>query len=131
MNTEGSIHIDPRRHGALAFLRQKQWWYFEGLDPEHKFYFVLLALEGPPSSLKVAVERYLAAQQRLQRAGEITLRHYKSMEWTLNRLSSIIGPTKTIARLTSADYGAWRAAVGATNPTTQSAPAVTRRGISR
>ncbi len=50
MNTEGSIHIDPRRHGPLAFLRQKQWWYFEGLDPEHKLYFVLLALEGLPSS---------------------------------------------------------------------------------
>jgi len=50
MEAEGSIHIDSRRYGRLAFLRQKQWWYFEGLDPERQLYFVLLALEGLPSS---------------------------------------------------------------------------------
>jgi hypothetical protein len=50
MEAEGSIHIESRRYGILAFLRQKQWWYFEGLDPERKLYFVLLALEGLPSS---------------------------------------------------------------------------------
>ncbi len=50
MDTEGSIRIDSRRYGRLAFLRQKQWWYFEGLDPEHKLYFVLLALQGFPVS---------------------------------------------------------------------------------
>ncbi len=50
MEAEGSIHIDSRRFGRLAFLRQKQWWYFEGLDPERNLYFVLLALEGLPSS---------------------------------------------------------------------------------
>ncbi len=50
MEAEGSIHIDPRRYGRLAFLRQKQWWSFEGLDPERQLYFVVLALEGLPSS---------------------------------------------------------------------------------
>jgi hypothetical protein len=50
MHNEGSVHLDSRRHGRLAFLRQKQWWYFEGLDPQHKLYFVLLALEGFPVS---------------------------------------------------------------------------------
>ncbi len=50
MQSEGSVHIDTRRHGRLAFLRHKQWWYFEGLDPERQLYFVLLALEGLPSS---------------------------------------------------------------------------------
>jgi hypothetical protein len=50
MEAEGSIHIESHRYGILAFLRQKQWWYFEGLDPERKLYFVLLALEGLPSS---------------------------------------------------------------------------------
>jgi hypothetical protein len=50
MEAEGSVHINARRHGILAFLRQKQWWYFEGLDPDRKLYYVLLALEGLPSS---------------------------------------------------------------------------------
>ncbi len=50
MDAEGSVRIDSRRHGRLAFLRQKQWWSFEGLDPERKLYFVLLALEGLPTS---------------------------------------------------------------------------------
>ncbi len=50
MHAEGSVRIDSRRHGRFAFLRQKQWWYFEGLDPERKLYFVLLALEGMPVS---------------------------------------------------------------------------------
>jgi hypothetical protein len=50
MEAEGSVHLDSRRHGRLAFLRQKQWWYFEGLDPDRQLYYVLLALEGLPSS---------------------------------------------------------------------------------
>ncbi len=50
MRDEGSVHIPSRRHGLLAFLRQKQWWYFEGLDPAQSLYFVFLALEGLPSS---------------------------------------------------------------------------------
>jgi len=50
MRHEGSIHIQSRRHGLLAFLRQKQWWYFEGLDPAQGLYFVFLALEGLPAS---------------------------------------------------------------------------------
>lgn len=50
MESEGSVRIDPRRYGRLAFLRQKQWWSFEGLDPEQQLYFVLLALEGLPTS---------------------------------------------------------------------------------
>ncbi len=50
MHLEGSIHIPSRRHGLFAFLRQKQWWYFEGLDPTLGLYFVFLALEGLPAS---------------------------------------------------------------------------------
>jgi len=72
-------------------------------------------LDGPPSSLKAAIGRYLEAQHRLQQAGEVTLRHYKSIEWPLARLSNTIGPTKAIARLGSEDYGAWRAHLSKTN----------------
>ncbi len=50
MRHEGSIHIKSRRHGLLAFLRQKQWWSFEGLDPAQGLYFVFLALEELPAS---------------------------------------------------------------------------------
>ena len=50
MRTEGFIHVPTRRHGLLAWLRQKQWWSFEGLDPTHGLYFVFLALEGRPAS---------------------------------------------------------------------------------
>jgi hypothetical protein len=56
MNDEGYVKIDSRRFGPLAFLRRKQWWYFEGLDPEQGLYFVFLALQAIPSdyvSLKV------------------------------------------------------------------------------
>ena len=34
MRNEGYVQIDSRRVGFLAFLRHKQWWYFEGLDPQ-------------------------------------------------------------------------------------------------
>ena len=50
MHHEGSIHIPGRRHGSFVFLRQKQWWSFEGLDPTQGLYFVFLALEGLPAS---------------------------------------------------------------------------------
>jgi hypothetical protein len=48
MHREGSVRIKTRRHGLLAGLRQKQWWYFEGLDPEHSLYAVFLALQAFP-----------------------------------------------------------------------------------
>lgn len=50
MRNEGSVHVSSRRHGLLAWLRHKQWWSFEGLDPAQGLYFVFLALEGRPSS---------------------------------------------------------------------------------
>jgi hypothetical protein len=50
MHDAGSIRIPSRRHGLFAFLRQKQWWSFEGLDPAQGLYFVFLALEGLPAS---------------------------------------------------------------------------------
>jgi hypothetical protein len=50
MRNEGSTHVPSRRHGLLAWLRHKQWWYFEGLDPTQGLYFVFLALEGRPAS---------------------------------------------------------------------------------
>jgi hypothetical protein len=56
MRNEGWVKIDSGRYGPLAFLRNKQWWSFEGLDPEQKLYFVFLALQAIPSdyvSLKV------------------------------------------------------------------------------
>ncbi len=56
MRDEGFLKIHHRRFGPLAFLRAKQWWSFEGLDPEQKLYFVFLALQAFPSdyiSLKV------------------------------------------------------------------------------
>ncbi len=72
MRDEGAITIQSRRYGLLAFLRRKQWWSFEGLDPQQKLYFVFLALQAFPSdyvSLKVidygsghrAVEEYLGS----------------------------------------------------------------------
>ncbi len=56
MRDEGYLAIDSRRYGPLAFLRRKQWWSFEGLDPARRLYFVFLALQAIPSdyvSLKV------------------------------------------------------------------------------
>ncbi len=50
MRDEGYVTIDTRRYGRLAWLRNKQWWYFEGLDPAKKLYFVFLALEALPTS---------------------------------------------------------------------------------
>src|SRR5512136_2417842 len=56
MRDEGFVAIDSRRFELLATLRRKQWWSFEGLDPQQKLYFVFLALQTFPSdyvSLKV------------------------------------------------------------------------------
>jgi hypothetical protein len=56
MRNEGYVEIDNHRFGPLAFLRRKQWWYFEGLDPKSRLYFVFLALQAIPTdyiSLKV------------------------------------------------------------------------------
>jgi hypothetical protein len=56
MRDEGYRPIDSQRFGPLAFLRKKQWWSFEGLDPRQKLYYVFLALQAIPSdyiSLKV------------------------------------------------------------------------------
>lgn len=72
-------------------------------------------MDGPPASLKAAVDRYLLAQERLQVSGEITQRHHRMVEWSLNKLVAQIGPAKSIARLTSDDYGMWRAAIATTN----------------
>jgi len=49
MRDEGYIAVKTRRFGPLAFVRSKQWWYFEGLDPQQKLYFVFLALQAFPS----------------------------------------------------------------------------------
>jgi hypothetical protein len=56
MRNEGFVKIDSSRFGPLAFLSRKQWWYFEGLDPNQGLYFVFLALQAFPTdyvSLKV------------------------------------------------------------------------------
>jgi hypothetical protein len=56
MRDEGYVSIGSRRYGSLASLRRKQWWSFEGLDPQRKIYFVFLALQAFPSnyvSLKI------------------------------------------------------------------------------
>ncbi len=50
MRDEGCLPIASRRFGPLAFLRKKQWWYFEGLDPRQKLYYVFLALQAIPTS---------------------------------------------------------------------------------
>ena len=50
MRDEGCLPISSRRYGLLAFLRKKQWWYFEGLDPQQKLYYVFLALQAIPTS---------------------------------------------------------------------------------
>lgn len=50
MRNEGKVPIEMKRFGPLAALRAKQWWYFEGLDPEQQLYFVFLALEAFPAS---------------------------------------------------------------------------------
>ena len=49
MRDEGYVAIDSRRFGWLAALRRKQWWSFEGLDPERRLYYVFLALQAFPS----------------------------------------------------------------------------------
>jgi integrase len=71
--------------------------------------------DGPHDRLKDCKTKYLAAMERLQQAGEITHRHYKSVEWTLDRFAKIIGPTRILAKLGSEDYGLWRADLSKTN----------------
>ncbi|MEW6400669.1 MAG: hypothetical protein AB1649_02655 [Chloroflexota bacterium] len=56
MRNEGYVKINTDRFGPLAFLRCKQWWSFEGLDPKQGLYFVFLTLQAFPTdyvSLKV------------------------------------------------------------------------------
>lgn len=106
----------PHANGQWAKKVQGRMTYFgPWADWRVALKKYLTMMNGPPSSLKVAIERYLEAQRRLQEAGEITYRHYKSMEWTLARLSETIGPTKSIARLGSEDFGLWRAHLAKTN----------------
>ena len=51
MKDEGYRTIkNKNRHGLSAYRRYKQWWYFEGLDPEQNIYYVFLALKGFPKS---------------------------------------------------------------------------------
>jgi len=51
MKDEGYRTIKNKsRHGLSAYRRYKQWWYFEGLDPEQNIYYVFLALKGFPKS---------------------------------------------------------------------------------
>ncbi len=50
MKDEGRVSYSSRRYGTGAFMRRKQWWYFEGLDEARKLYFVFLALEAVPMS---------------------------------------------------------------------------------
>ena len=72
-------------------------------------------LDAPPNSLKTCVKKYLESRDLVRQSGEISDRHYKDMDRTLASLSETIGPTKAVAGLTSADYGAWRAHVAETN----------------
>jgi hypothetical protein len=50
MRNEGYVRSSTRRRGAFAFLRRKQWWYFEGMDPERQLYYVFLAMLALPTS---------------------------------------------------------------------------------
>jgi hypothetical protein len=50
VKNEGRVSYSSRRYGAGAFMRRKQWWYFEGLDETRRLYFVFLALEATPMS---------------------------------------------------------------------------------
>jgi hypothetical protein len=50
MKDEGFVAVDSRRYGLLAGLRKKQWWSFEGFDPEQRLYYVFLALQAFPTS---------------------------------------------------------------------------------
>lgn len=77
-----------------------------------KFYSFL---EGPPASLKASIEKYQENLKRHQEANEITMRHYKSVEWVLKRFSKFIGPARLIRGLNSEDFGKWRADLSKTN----------------
>lgn len=46
MKNEGRVDYSSKRYGPGAFMRRKQWWYFEGLDESRQLYFVFLALEA-------------------------------------------------------------------------------------
>ena len=49
MKKGNSRAVAWRRHGPTAFLRLKEWWSFEGLDPARRLYFVFLAMSSPIS----------------------------------------------------------------------------------
>ena len=93
MHNEGYVKVDTRRFGPLAFLRRKQWWYFEGLDPKQGLYFVFLALQAFPTdyvSLKV-------------------IDYQKDRRWTQDYLGSFqTAPGKVIDVLANGKWGRMR-----------------------
>ncbi len=70
--------------------------------------------EGTPDTLKTCVEKYVASRGQLQESGDISQRHVKDIQATLNRLVAIVG-NKLMGRLESADFGLWRTEVAKTN----------------
>jgi integrase len=71
--------------------------------------------EGPPASLKACIGKYTERCDRLVTSGELSYRHVQDIKRTLASLSVNVGPTRGIARLTSEDYGQWRAHLALTN----------------
>jgi integrase len=105
----------PHRNGQWAKKIAGQTVY---LGPWSDWQAALKRYEGlgsGSSTLKASVSKYLAAQKLRQESGEITLRHYLAVEWVLDRLLTQIEPNKAIKKLTSEDFGVWRAHLATTN----------------
>lgn len=47
--SEGFRTVPWKKHGIPAKRRQKQWWYFEGLDVNKKIYYIFLAMKMRPT----------------------------------------------------------------------------------
>ncbi|MBN2155479.1 MAG: hypothetical protein JW776_05515 [Candidatus Lokiarchaeota archaeon] len=47
--SEGFRTVPWKKHGLGARRRQKQWWYFEGLDPNKKIYYIFNAMKMRPT----------------------------------------------------------------------------------
>jgi integrase len=68
-------------------------------------------LEGPPSSVKDSIKKYLADLKALGRSQ----RHIKTMEWTLNKFAEKVGENRLMKTLKPEDFQKWRVELKTTN----------------
>ena len=70
--------------------------------------------EAAPETLENAIKRYIKSREPLQQSGELSQRHAKDIERTLDGIKALFGK-RLIAGLGSEEFGTWRAKLAETN----------------